>query len=102
MIIKRLDGLTIDENWRFCLSKEERAKFGNSLIIMGSKDKLLLLTEQEWQELENKTLLGLKGQEFRKSKRALGNSAFVQPIDKKGRLLIPEKLRSKIKQKSSF
>jgi DNA-binding transcriptional regulator/RsmH inhibitor MraZ len=92
LIVKELK---TDEKGRISLTKEDRINIGdvNQVIMRREGERVILCPVDEWTNLVGERLLGLKGLEWRRAKRALFSSCFLQRVDKQGRVLIPSILR---------
>jgi len=94
MLVKENEKINWDRIGRLYLSKEERAQFGEKVIITRDANRLLFFTEEEWNQLVTRKLAGLKSIEFRRKRRTLFGFASLEKIDKRRRVFIPVFLRN--------
>lgn len=95
MIVREIN---LASEGRLRLSKKEREEFGDRVIIMKDRNLLRFFSEEEWAQFMQKTLANLKGKKRREVCRFLCSSAFLQEIDKQGKVISLIHWRKKVRQ----
>ncbi len=93
----------IDEKGRFTIPSRYRDLLdGNAYITLGFEDNLMVMRTEDYDQLYHKSKqLSITNEQGRKLARTLFGHAELLEIDKNGRILIPQFLRTKINLGSS-
>jgi len=91
-IVKDIKDIILDPGGRYYLPAKELANLSEKVMLVRRGEKILFLTKEEWDELEEKELKGLKGAVLRRKRRSLFSSISFEEIHTGNRLHIPSYL----------
>lgn len=88
MIAKEKRKIKPDPKGRIGLSREEIQVLGREIIIISTRTRILLFSEEEYNRRAREVLSGFTGRELRQKRRVVYGHAFPKTIERCGKVCI--------------